>query len=104
APHAEEWAGALAARSGEGWLSSDWFFVENYAYRCLADAVDFWSTGRDPFAPTKLAEYARDGHRAALDAAAAIEGPAEQRLADLLLASLFGNRMDLSFAASRERG
>src|SRR5690606_20865066 len=55
-------------------------------------------------APTKLAEYASDGHRAALDAAAAIEGPAEQRLADLLLASLFGNRMDLSFAASRERG
>jgi len=104
APHAADWAAALASRPGEGWLSSDWFCVENYVYRCLAEAADFWSTGRDPFAPTKRAEYASAAHLAALEAAVAIDGPSGERLEGLLCAALFGNRMDSSFAASRERG
>jgi hypothetical protein len=83
-------------------LSCDWFFVENYAYRCLADATRFWQTGRDPFAPTKSAEYASVAHREALEAAVSIDGG--DAIERLLLASLFGNRMDLSFAASLTRG
>ncbi|HWO14845.1 MAG TPA: ARMT1-like domain-containing protein [Polyangiaceae bacterium] len=104
APHAAEWMSALESRPGEGWLSSDWFAVENYLYRCLADATEFWVTGRDPFAPIKLAEYAGAPHRAALEAAVAIGGTSGERIERWLLAALFGNRMDLSFAASRERG
>lgn len=102
APHAELWQAELAKRANEGWLSSDWFCVENYAYRCLADATEFWRDARDPFAPTKRAEYASAGHRAALEAGVAISGP--DALGHLLLADVFANRMDLSFAASRERG
>lgn len=104
APHAGSWLRELERRRGEGWLSSDWFFAENYAYRCLADATEFWCTGRDPFAPDKLAEYASAAHRAALESAASIRGGRGETLERLLLASVFGNRMDLSFAASRERG
>jgi hypothetical protein len=102
APHAGLWLPELAKRAHDGWLSSDWFCVENYAYRCLADAAEFWREARDPFAPTKRAEYASAGHRAALEAGVAISGAGA--LARLLLADLFANRMDLSFAASRERG
>lgn len=104
APHAAEWRAELSRRAGEGWLSSDWFGVENYIYRCLAEATEFWASARDPFAPTKHAEYASAAQRAALEAAVAIEGSPRQQLEGLLLAALFGNRMDLSFAASRERG
>ena len=107
APHAESWLPELALRAGDGWQSSDWFCVENYAYRCLADATGFWRDERDPFAPIKHAEYASAAHRAALEAAVAIDGPSSasgDSLASLLLADLFANRMDLSFAASRDRG
>lgn len=102
APYAEVWQGELAKRRGEGWLSSDWFCVENYLYHCLAGAIGFWSDPRDPFAPTKLAEYESAAHQAALDTAASVGGP--DALERLLLADVFANRMDLSFAASRERG
>ena len=104
APHVAEWLATLPSRASASWGQCDWFFAENYAYRCLAEAVDFWQRGRDPFLPLKRAEYASDGHRAALDAAACIGGQRAELLQRLLLASVFGNRMDLSFAASRERG
>jgi hypothetical protein len=102
APHAALWLPELAKRAQDGWLSSDWFCVENYAYRCLADATEFWREARDPFAPTKRAEYESAGHGAALEAGVAISGP--DALERLLLADVFANRMDLSFAASREHG
>lgn len=104
APHAAEWLATWPQRATASWGQCDWFFAENYAYRCLAEAVDFWQRGVDPFGPIKRAEYASDAHRAALDSAAAIAGERGEQLQQLLLASVFGNRMDLSFAASRERG
>lgn len=102
--HADQWLDYLAARSQEGWLSSDWFTAENYAYRCLADASDFWRTGRDPFRPIKLDDYRSAEHQEVLEAAVAIGGQPALALERLLLAAVFGNRMDLSFAAARERG
>ena len=104
APHAAEWRATLPGRAAASWGACDWFFAENYAYRCLTDAVDFWQRGRDPFLPIKREEYASAGHAQALATAAAISGERGERLARLLLGSLFANRMDLSFAASRERG
>jgi hypothetical protein len=104
APYPGEWLATLPSRQGASWGRCDWFFAENYAYRCLAEAVDFWQRGHDPFQPIKREEYASPGHRAALDAAASSGGRGPEALQQLLLASVFGNRMDLSFAASRERG
>jgi hypothetical protein len=104
APGAAEWQAELRRRGQPSWLGCDWFCAENYAYRCLVEACEFWRSARDPFAPIKREEYAGAAHRAALAAAAEIAGERSSCLERLLLAAVFGNRMDLSFAASRERG
>jgi uncharacterized protein with ATP-grasp and redox domains len=104
APGAEEWRTGLAARTGEGWLSTDWFFAETYAYRNVIECVRFWETRGDPFRSTKRDEYASETHADALERALSLEGSTEQRLHALLGLALFGNRIDLSFRASLERG
>ena len=53
APHAAEWLATLPSRAAASWGQCDWFFAENYAYRCLAEAVDFCQRGRDPFLPIR---------------------------------------------------
>lgn len=96
-------AAALAARAGQGWLATDWFFAETYAYRQFAERVGFFEDGVDPFLPTKLEEYRSEAHAVALERAL----DASERACDLeelLHFALFGNRIDLSFAASRAHG
>ncbi|HVZ32671.1 MAG TPA: ARMT1-like domain-containing protein [Polyangiaceae bacterium] len=104
APHADGWLGARARRAGESWLGTDWFFAENYLYRQLVDATGYFENGRDPFLPTKREEYRSAAHQAAFEAALRLDATGDAGLASLLLASLFGNRIDLSFAPSREHG
>jgi hypothetical protein len=104
APQAESWGREHACRAQESWLGTDWFFAENYLYRCLVDAIDYWRSKRDPFLVTKREEYGSDAHRTALEAAVSLSGSPPLALERLLLASLFGNRIDLSFAASRAHG
>ena len=104
APGSDEWRSELARRPNEGWLSTDWFFAETYAYRTLVEAVRYWETRRDPFLPTKRDEYSSSAHAEALDRALELECGAEERLHALFGLALFGNRIDLSFAASRARG
>lgn len=96
-------AAALSARRTESWLATDWFFAETYAYRQLVERSGHFEDGRDPFLPTKLEEYASPAHDAALETALEVSrGGAD--LSELLLLALFGNRIDLSFAASRAHG
>ncbi|HEX6766620.1 MAG TPA: ARMT1-like domain-containing protein, partial [Polyangiaceae bacterium] len=104
APGAGEWRAALAERPNDGWLSTDWFFAETYAYRTLVDRVNFWQSRRDPFLSTKREEYASPAHAEALERALSLEGSTEERLHALFGLALFGNRIDLSFAASRTHG
>jgi hypothetical protein len=104
APGAFEFRAALAARAGEGWLSTDWLFAEPYAYRQLVERTRYWENGRDPFFSNKHEEYASPAHAAALEFGLGGGGPRDRRLFELFGAALFGNRIDLSFAASRERG
>jgi hypothetical protein len=104
APGADEFRTALAARTGERWLGTDWFCAETYAYRQLIERVRFWATGRDPFLPNKREEYASEAHAEAFERALALGGPPDEHLAALFGSALFGNRIDLSFTASRERG
>ncbi|HTQ08336.1 MAG TPA: damage-control phosphatase ARMT1 family protein [Polyangiaceae bacterium] len=95
---------ALGERGGETWLGTDWFFAETYAYRQLVERVGFWDTLRDPFAPNKREEYASEQHAAAFEGALAGSLARDERLAQLFLGGVFGNRIDLSFAASRAHG
>lgn len=103
-PGVDGWRAALHARAGESWLATDWFFAETYAYRQLVERAGFWQSGRDPFLPNKREEYASSAHSEAVERALGLRLAREERLHALLGAALFGNRMDLSFAPSREHG
>ena len=97
------WAAACAQHRGESWLHTEWFFAETYFYRLLIEAVRWQQTGRDPFAPHKIAEIKGDAIRATLEAALALPS-SETRVYDLLLHSLWGNRIDLSYALAASHG
>lgn len=77
---------------GGSWLAAPFLWAESYFYRRLLDATGYFGAGPwhgvDPFAPMKAAELAAD-----------LATPAE--LADLLVASLWGNQADLGFLAGR---
>ncbi|HTB57512.1 MAG TPA: damage-control phosphatase ARMT1 family protein [Polyangia bacterium] len=100
APDAWEWQTALDARTGETWLATDWFFAENYVYRCLMRAVRYWENGRDPFAPAKHEELAGAALWRGVDRALgmAVASTNSERIAALLVGALWGNRVDLSYA------
>jgi hypothetical protein len=104
APDVDAWASAHAEHAGERWLHAEWFHAELAFYREIAVACRFWETGLDPFRPAKRAELAGQRPWSRLEAALGATGDREARLASLLDACLWGNRVDLSYtvAASRE--
>ncbi len=97
------WAAAYERHRSDTWLNTEWFFAETYCYRLLIEAVRWYETGRDPFAPKKIAEIRGDAIRQTLEMALSVP-PNETRLADLLLHSLWGNRIDLSYALAASHG
>jgi hypothetical protein len=102
APDEGEWLGEIEQA---GWLASTWFMAECYAYRCLASAVRYWETSRDPFAPAKRDELASDGLWQGLVAALGAEPPdARDRVHALVGGALWGNRVDLSYAVGSAFG
>ncbi len=58
APDYASWAAQHSAHGPATWQGAAWLFAEFYAYRLLIQAVRWWETGRDPFAPAKAEEYA----------------------------------------------
>jgi hypothetical protein len=82
------------------WHACDWFFAETFAYRSLMEAVRYIETGRDPFAPTKREELDSGALWNLLEEAIAVKDD----LSALLSFALWGNRIDLSYAPSREHG
>lgn len=104
APDVEAWASAHAEHASESWLHAEWFHAELAVYREVATRCRFWETERDPFAPAKEEELAGDRLWTRLGAALSSTAPREERVHALLEASLWGNRVDLSYsvAASRE--
>jgi len=97
AADAGEWEPAVAARAGETWLGTDWFFAECYAYHCLLGAVRYWETGRDPFAPAKRAELESAAFAQAVARSVADRDLTSGGIRALLAAALWGNRVDLSY-------
>ncbi|MBC7811823.1 MAG: DUF89 family protein, partial [Burkholderiales bacterium] len=105
APDYDDWAAAYAPHAGETWQGAEWFFAEVFFYRHLMQAIRWWETGRDPFAQKKRDEIESAALWDTLDLALNIErGPLESSLIALLDFALWGNRIDLSFAASLSRG
>lgn len=97
------WAALYARHAGETWLDTEWFFAETYFYRLLVEAVRWEQTGRDPFAPKKIDTIRGSAIRQALDKALVVP-PGEERLAEALLHSLWGNRIDLSYEVAAAHG
>lgn len=104
APDADEWAAAYAEHADHTWLHTDWWFAETYGYRLLIEAVRWWETGRDPFAPVKHEAVEGAALWDLLARAAAIEGDPDARLRALIFAALWGNRVDLSYTPSLAHG
>ena len=104
APDYEEWAQAYAKHDGETWLDTDWFFAELICYRLVIQAVRWWETGRDPFAPQKTAELESNTFQPRLDRALMVYEPVEAHLSRLIQYALWGNRIDLSLVAAVQHG
>jgi len=104
APDVEAWTSAHDEHVGESWLDAEWFHAELAVYREIAWRSRFWETERDPFAPAKEEELASDRLWTRLGATLSSTAARDQRVNELLEASLWGNRVDLSYpvAASRE--
>lgn len=114
APDWGSWEEQYLGHRGESWLHTEWFFAEHLFYRRIIESVRWWETGRDPFAPMKAEEYSGKAHGELLAASVEISErtPAvnssadsvEEALSALLLADLWGNRIDLSYKASAALG
>jgi len=103
-PDADEWLAEYNLRRGETWLSTPWFFAETYFYHSLLQVVHWWDTGRDPFAPKKAEELASPGLWKMLNQALSLNEPLETLISELMLLSLWGNRVDLSYAVGTAHG
>ena len=86
------------------WHNAEWFFAETYAYRCLVQATRYFESRRDPFAPKKNAELKSEALWSVLGDATTADGAAEQQVSQAVVLDLWANRIDLSYAASLERG
>jgi uncharacterized protein with ATP-grasp and redox domains len=108
APDYDDWASAYASHRGETWQATEWFFAETFAYRHVIQAVRWWETGRDPFAPKKALELASESLWQTLDQALAVRErrdlSVDERLAAMLELALWGNRIDLSYAVAAAHG
>ena len=108
APDHATWARALHERAGETWLATDWYFAEAFVYRRILEACRWWETGDDPFAAPKREELASealwDSLGALLEGGGAIGGDGGSAIEACLLASLWGNRIDLSYLSAASLG
>ena len=86
------------------WHNAEWFFAETYAYRCLVEAVRWHETGRDPFLPKKLEELHGEALWQLVKQALSPADSAADELRRAVAFDLWANRIDLSYAASLERG
>ncbi len=100
APDAAAWNAALQPYLSQNWLEPPWFVVETYFYRRIISAVDYFTTGIDPFAWQKQSSLHKtiDGIRAMSRhvAQALKDGWQPHHFLTLLKQDLWGNQVDLS--------
>lgn len=108
-PDQAEWEAAIqrqhALIGGElTWHNAEWFFAETYFYRCMIEAARWVETGLDPYLPKKLEELHSDALWQLVDRAYEPLDSPEREVARAVEFALWGNRIDLSYAPSSERG
>ena len=109
APDVAFWDTVSQPYLGRSWLDVPWYWAETYLYRRLLEATRYFQPGHwqglDPFAAQKRDEWQPAVAPRAV--AAVLDGlPADlpARFAALLMASLWGNRIDLSYKLVADLG
>ncbi|MFI5341838.1 MAG: damage-control phosphatase ARMT1 family protein [Candidatus Methylomirabilales bacterium] len=103
------WNVASAPYIGRNWLDVPWYWAEAYFYRRLLEATRYFQPGPwqgvDPFGPKKATELVPEAapHSATTLLRGLPDDPAA-RFEILLHASLWGNRMDLSYEIASRLG
>ncbi len=90
-PDYDEWVAATQNYQQDTWQNTVWFYAENVFYRQVVQAVRYWETLRDPFAPKKAIEMGSPSLWELLEQAFKTHLPERIHLA------LWGNRIDLSY-------
>ncbi|MDW8317831.1 MAG: damage-control phosphatase ARMT1 family protein [Anaerolineae bacterium] len=107
APDRAFWDAAVAPYVGRSWLDVPWYWAEAYFYRRVLEAIGYFQPGPwqgyDPFAAKKGQEWQPEAAPRSVEALLS-ELPADSagRFRRLLLASLWGNRADLSYAVAAD--
>lgn len=109
APDAAQWNAWSAPYVGRTWLDAPWYWAEAYFYRRILEATGYFQPGPlggvDPFAPIKRKEWATEAAPAAVLAVMeTLSDDARARFEQLLHASLWGNRTDLSYMIAAHLG
>ncbi|MGE5601759.1 MAG: damage-control phosphatase ARMT1 family protein [Nitrososphaerales archaeon] len=104
-----DWNRLSAPHLGRSWLGVPWYWAEAYFYRRLLEATGYFQPGPlhgiDPFATTKRREWAPDVAPAAVARLLAnLDEGHDVQFEQLLHASLWGNRTDLSYMVAAHLG
>ncbi len=107
APDAASWNSALEPYLGKNWLEPPWFVVETYFYRRIVAAIDYFKTGKDPFAIQKervLHQTTTEIHALSTRLQKLTdEGWNDSHFDTLLEVDLWGNQVDLSLWSAEDR-
>jgi uncharacterized protein with ATP-grasp and redox domains len=103
------WQAAWGEWAGRPWLDAPWYLSESYAYRRILQATRYFQPGEwygfDPFRVKKLTELEPQVAPRLVEATLrALPAEASQCFEVLLHSSLWGNRIDLSYAVSARQG
>ncbi len=106
-PDIPSWNEALKPYLGKNWLEPPWFVVETYFYRRIISAINYFSSGIDPFLRQKQIVLEKtigdtrsmSRHLEHLNQ----EGWSSSQFEALLQLDLWGNQVDLSLWSAEDR-
>lgn len=109
APDVAEWNRWSAPNFGRSWLDVPWYWAEAYFYRRILEATGYFQPGPlrgfDPFASTKRREWVPEAAPATVERLlSGVSGDLQTRFEQMLHASLWGNRTDLSYTVAAHLG
>ena len=108
-PDREFWNILSQPEIGHSWLDVSWYWAESFFYRRMLEATGYFQPGpgyhQDPYHAIKQSELAPDAapHKVAT-LLRALPAELEERFQALFHASLWGNRIDLSYRVAVQFG